>query len=174
MELSPDPLDPGAAAEEVVRPGCGAVVTFAGTTRDHAPDGLGGLRSGVTSLDYEAYETAAVERMAEVATAVVANWPSVGAVVIAHRVGTVAVGETSVVVAVSAPHRDEAFAAAREAIDSVKAAVPIWKRENWADGDGWAAAATPIVDSVHRRPGAMSDTGAVRGTAADEGATWAT
>jgi molybdopterin synthase catalytic subunit len=172
--LSPDPLDPGALTAEVARPGCGAVVTFSGTTRDHATDGEGGLRTGITALEYEAYEPMALQRMGAIAASVVERWPAVGAVVIAHRTGTVPVGESSVVVAVSAPHRDEAFTAAREAIDTVKEAVPIWKREHWDGGAGWAVSATPIAGSVHRGPASMSDTGVVRGAAGESGATWET
>lgn len=128
------------------RPGCGAVVAFAGTTRDHglAPDG--GIRTGVTQLDYEAYEGPALDRMAAVAHSVFEQWPGCGAVVVAHRLGPVPLGEASVLVVVAAPHRDAAFAAARHAIDATKATVPIWKREHHDAGVDWGADATSLVD----------------------------
>ena len=124
--LSPDPLLSDVPAAWVVRPDCGAVVTFSGTARDHAPG-----RDGVERLEYEAYESQAGVKLAAVATELRARWPEVGRVALLHRVGVVPIGEAAVVVAVSAPHRDEAFAAARFGIDAIKATVPIWKRETW-------------------------------------------
>lgn len=146
VSLDVHPLSVADAAQWVTQPGCGAIVTFSGTTRDHsiAPDGSG--RTGVQRLEYEAYEQPAVDRMARIATAVWARWPDTGRVWIAHRLGGVDTSQTSVVVAVSAPHRGEAFAAARFAIDQVKATVPIWKREYWHDGQAWASDATDIAE----------------------------
>lgn len=131
-----------AAASWVVRPACGAVVSFAGTSRDHS----GGDRTGVTVLEYEAYDAQVVPRLAAVAAELRRRWPVVGRVALLHRVGEVRVGEASVVVAVSAPHRGEAFAAARFGIDAVKATVPIWKKEVWSSGAAWALDAHPIAD----------------------------
>jgi len=130
--LSADPLPVGAATEWVVRPDCGAVALFLGTARDHAGD-----RTGVELLTYEAYEEQAVPRLAAVAAEVRTRWPVVGRVALLHRTGELAVGDTAVVVAVSTPHRPEAFEAARFAIDAVKASVPIWKKERWDGGDDW-------------------------------------
>ena len=113
-------------------PDCGAVVTFAGTVRDHA-DG----RTGVTSLTYEAYEEHAAARMAAVVADARTRWPAIRRVAVLHRVGTLQVTEVAVVVTVASPHRPEALAAAGFVIDTVKATVPIWKRETWADGDAW-------------------------------------
>lgn len=144
--LGPGPLSVADAAGWVTHPGCGAVVTFTGTTRDHSDDGHGNGRTGVTVLDYEAYDTAALDRLGQVADAVARRWPAVGRVHLTHRTGPVALGEASVVVAVSAPHRPEAFDAARFAIDQVKSTVPVWKRETHATGSGWATDATPITD----------------------------
>jgi molybdopterin synthase catalytic subunit len=123
----------------------GAVVTFSGTVRDHAPG-----RDGVTSLTYEAYEEAAVDRLAEVVADVRRRWPDVRRVVAVHRIGHLGVGECAVVVAVGAPHRGSAFAAAAHCIDTLKATVPLWKKETWADGEEWGTDATPIADPHDR------------------------
>jgi molybdopterin synthase catalytic subunit len=88
----------------------------------------------VTGLDYEAYVELAEQRMAELAHRTAERWPDLCAVWAEHRVGRLAVGDTAVVVAVSSPHRHTAFDAARHLIDELKATVPIWKREHWADG----------------------------------------
>lgn len=135
LALSSEALPSGAAAAWAVRPGCGAVVAFFGTVRDHA-DG----RPGVVSLEYEAYEEEALPRLAAVARAARQSWPGIGRVALLHRTGALAVTDVSVVVVVSAPHRAEAFEAARFCIDSLKATVPIWKREKWEGGDEWSAA----------------------------------
>ena len=171
VTLGAGPLEPGLLGAAVVLPSCGAVVTFTGTTRDHAPDPHGGDRTGIQRLDYEAYESEALARMAQVAGTTCAQWPSVGRVEIAHRLGPVGLGEASVVVAVSAAHRDAAFAAARFAIDTVKAAVPIWKREEWDGGSDWATGAVPVTSvptgsspagAAFAADGSMSDTGGSR------------
>ena len=130
--LSSDPLPVAAATEWVGRPECGAIAVFCGTARDHAGD-----RTGVDQLSYEAYEEHAVPRMQAVVDDVRRRWPTVGRVAILHRTGDLAIGDTAVVVAVSTPHRAEAFDAARHAIDAVKATVPIWKKERWAGGSDW-------------------------------------
>jgi molybdopterin synthase catalytic subunit len=140
IALSGDPLPVGAATDWAVRPDCGAVVVFSGTARDHTGD-----RAGVHRLEYEAYEEHAVPRMQAVADEVRARWPDVGRVALLHRTGALAVGEAAVVVAVSAPHRDSAFEAARYAIDAVKASVPIWKRETWAGGESWGLEAQSLT-----------------------------
>jgi molybdopterin synthase catalytic subunit len=132
LDLTPDPLAAGVALDWATLPRCGAVVTFTGTVRDHA-DG----REGVSRLEYEAYHEQVLPKLREVAAAVRDRWPTVGRIALLHRVGMVALGEPSVLVVVSAPHRAEAFAAARHAIDTLKETVPIWKREFWDGGDGW-------------------------------------
>jgi molybdopterin synthase catalytic subunit len=132
VALSEEDLPVAEAAAWVRRPHCGAVVTFTGTARDHSPG-----RGGVHRLDYEAYEEQAVIRMAAVLDDLRRRWPAVGRVALLHRTGSLAVSDAAVVVAVSAPHRVEAFAAAHFAIDELKRTVPIWKREAWADGESW-------------------------------------
>jgi molybdopterin synthase catalytic subunit len=128
-------------------PSTGAVVTFCGVVRDHAEG-----RAGVVGLSYEAYEEAAARRLAEVAAETRRRWPTVERLALLHRVGDLELGEVSVVVVTSSPHRAEAFESARFAIDTLKETVPIWKRERWADGSDWGTAARPIrpVRELHR------------------------
>jgi len=127
IRLTHEPIDYYRLTEEVRRPGCGGVVTFLGTVRD--------LTDGRTTaaLDYEAYPAMAEKKMAEIERNVRERW-SVGEIMMVHRLGHLEVGEVSVAVAVSCPHRDQAFEACRHAIDQLKLIVPIWKKENWADG----------------------------------------
>ena len=139
MGIGPDPLPVADAAAWVVLPACGAVVLFAGTVRDHAEG-----RTGVTLLEYEAYEEQAEPRLAAVAESARARWPALGRLVLLHRVGALELTEVSVVVVASAPHRDEAFAAARWCIDTVKATVPVWKRETWEEGVDWGTCAHDV------------------------------
>lgn len=129
----------GAIAEWAVRPDCGAVVVFSGTVRDHAEG-----RAGVTSLAYEAYAGEVEPRLNAIADEARRRWPDLGRLALLHRVGELGLGEVSVVVAASTPHRGEAFEAARFAIDTLKATVPIWKREAWDGGEGWGTAARPV------------------------------
>ncbi len=127
IRLTHDPIDYHALTELVRRPHCGAVVTFLGTVRD--------LTDGrvTAALDYEAYPGMAEKKMAEIEQETRSRWP-IGEIVLVHRLGHLDVGEVSVAVAVSCPHRGEAFEACRYAIDRLKELVPIWKKENWADG----------------------------------------
>jgi molybdopterin synthase catalytic subunit len=127
-DLSDRPLELGAAHAFAGDPGAGAVVVFAGTVREQTDE------RAVSRLEYEAYAERAREQLAELAADVARRWP-VCAVWLEHRVGTLAVGEPAVVVAVSAAHRPAAFDAARYAIDTLKATAAIWKKEHWADGD---------------------------------------
>ncbi len=139
--LADGPLPVEAASAWVVRPHCGGVVVFTGTARDHSVG-----RSDVTRLDYEAYEEQVVPRLDEIAAAARQRWPELGRIVLLHRVGEVPLTEAAVIVAVSAPHRAEAFEAARFGIDTLKATVPIWKREDWSEGTSWGREAQHIVD----------------------------
>ncbi len=132
IALSEEPLRAATALDWATLPDCGAVVTFSGTVRDHSEG-----RPGVELLEYEAYVEHVEPRLAVVAAAARARWPELGRIALWHRIGRLGVGETSVVVAVSAPHRAEAFEAGRYCIDTLKATVPIWKRETWAGGSEW-------------------------------------
>ncbi len=140
LELTGDAL----CADDVLRwsvlPGCGAQVLFSGTVRDHAEG-----RTGVTQLEYEAYMSAAEARLADVVAEARRRWPDLGRVALLHRVGRLEVGECSVLVVTSAPHRDAAFESARWCIDTLKETVPIWKRETWEGGEGWGADASDIT-----------------------------
>jgi molybdopterin synthase catalytic subunit len=145
--LTDEVLSAGVASDWAVRPDCGAVVVFSGTARDHA-DG----RNDVQQLEYEAYEEQVVPRLEAIADEVRRRWPTLGRVALLHRVGALAIGETSVIVAASAPHREEAFEAARFAIDTLKASVPIWKRETWAGGSAWGLDAKDLIDVPQMEP----------------------
>lgn len=135
VRLAPEPLSVAEACAFLVRPDCGALALFAGTVRDHSPG-----RTNVRSIEYEAYEGPALERLRRIAAAMRERWPSLGRVVLWHRTGPVPLGEASVVVAVSAPHRADAFAACRFGIDTVKTEVPIWKLEHFDGGAEWVDA----------------------------------
>ena len=128
--LSDEPLSLDRVVTEVRSDEAGAIATFSGTTRVHSRGRT------VTHLDYEAYEGMAEKVMAEIAEALHARY-EVSAVAIHHRVGRVEVGETSVVIAVSAPHRQDALAACKDAIDELKERVPLWKKEVYDGGEEW-------------------------------------
>jgi molybdopterin synthase catalytic subunit len=127
IRLTRDAIDYQALIEEVHRADCGAVVLFLGTVRD-----LTGERVTI-ALDYDAYPAMAEKKLAEIEAETRERWP-VGAIVLEHRLGHLEIGDVSVAVAVSCPHRAQAFDACRHAIDRLKELVPIWKKENWADG----------------------------------------
>jgi molybdopterin synthase catalytic subunit len=127
IQLTREYIDHAALTEQVRRQDCGAVVTFLGTVRD-----LTGERVTL-ALDYEAYPGMAEKKMAQIERETRERWP-VGEMAIVHRLGHLDVGDISVAVAVSCPHRAQAFEACRYAIDRLKELVPIWKKENWADG----------------------------------------
>ena len=127
IRLTREPIDYHALTEQVRHPGCGAVVTFLGTVRDLTGDRV------TVALDYEAYPGMAEKKLAEIEQETRRRWP-VSDIALVHRLGHLDVGEVSVAVAVSCPHRAQAFEACRHAIDRLKELVPIWKKENWSDG----------------------------------------
>ena len=131
VAVSPDPVDPSTIVAAVSAPEAGAVVLFVGTVRDHSPG-----RTGVTHLEYEAYDEQVVDKITEVVAEVRERWP-VRQVAAIHRIGELGVGEISIAVAVSSPHRSDAFEAGRYLIDEVKARAPIWKKEHWPGGAEW-------------------------------------
>ncbi|MEA3186121.1 MAG: hypothetical protein QOJ74_2598, partial [Ilumatobacteraceae bacterium] len=96
---------------------------------------------------YEAYESQVVPRFEAIETELRQRWPETGRLAVMHRTGTLELGESSVVVVVSAPHRAEAFEAARFAIDALKLSAPIWKHEVWQDGADWGIASGAPVDA---------------------------
>jgi molybdopterin synthase catalytic subunit len=160
LAVGEEPLPVAEVFAWALQPGCGAVVTFCGAVRDHSDD-----RAGVVSLEYEAYLDQVEPRLAAVASAARDRWPAVGRLALLHRIGKLLVGEISVLVTVSAPHRAEAFEAARYGIDAIKASVPIWKRETWAEGSDWALCSHDVVD-VDPSPGAPGRRSAAGGAVA--------
>jgi len=139
IDVAGAPLPVDAATAWATTPGSGALVVFLGVVRDHAEG-----RTGVIGLTYEAYEEEATAKLAAVAAEARRRWPTIDRVALLHRTGDLALSETSVVVVVSSPHRDDAFEAARYCIDTLKQAVPIWKREHWEGGSDWGTGAHPV------------------------------
>ncbi len=147
VALTSSPLPVGDALAWATLPSCGGVVVFCGTVRDHAED-----RQDVTGLTYEAYEPPALARIQAVVAEARTRFDGLGRVAVLHRVGHLAVTDVAVCVVASAPHRAQAFAAARFCIDAVKATAPIWKQEHWGDGDiGWGTAAHDLVSPASVR-----------------------
>lgn len=130
-KITGEPIDADDVYRAVLRDQDGAVVVFHGVVRDHSDGGR-----AVRYLDYEAYPEMAEARMRAIGEEIARRW-NVTDVAMVHRVGRVEIGETSVVVAVASPHRGEAFDACEYAIDTLKATVPIWKKEVFADGEVW-------------------------------------
>ena len=128
--ITDKPIDGDALTAEVASAGAGAVLTFAGTVRNEHAGRV------VTSIDYHAYEAMALKELSRIELEAARRWPAVR-IRIAHRIGLLQVGETSVFIAVSSPHRAEGFEALRFAIEAVKESVPIWKKENYTDGYAW-------------------------------------
>jgi MoaE-MoaD fusion protein len=128
--LSDEPLSLDRVVDEVRDEQAGAIATFTGTTRIHSRG------REVTHLDYEAYEGMAERVMEEIAASLAARY-DLCAIAIHHRVGRVGIGDTSVLIAVSAPHRADALAACKDAIDELKERVPLWKKEVYSGGEEW-------------------------------------
>jgi molybdopterin synthase catalytic subunit len=136
FEITDRPLSLDDVAARVSRPDCGAITTFAGVVRGETATETG--QRGTDFLNYEAYTEMAERMLAQIGDEIQARWPKVMAVSILHRTGRIEVGEPSVIIAVATPHRDDGcFEACRYAIERLKAIVPIWKEENWSDGQVW-------------------------------------
>ena len=127
IEITPDPIDHAAITERVRSNQAGAVCSFLGTVREMTGD------RRTVALDYEAYPAMAIKSLAGLEAEARSRWPIVELAIV-HRVGHLDLGEVSVVVAVSCPHRHQAFDACRWLIDALKEVTPIWKKEAWADG----------------------------------------
>ncbi len=137
--VSPQPLDPAPLTALVSDPGHGAIVTFAGVARNNFAG------RATAYLEYEAYAEMAVGVFEQLAVEAKERF-AVGAVAIHHRTGVLQIGETAVIIAVGAPHRPAAFAAAAYLMDRIKEVAPIWKCEHWADGTAeW-------IGNEHTRP----------------------
>ena len=130
FELTTDVLDPRRLEAAVSHSGAGAICTFTGIVRDNS------LGRDTTRLEYEAYSAMADRQMRAIAAEIGEKWPE-ARVAFAHRTGTLEIGEASVVVSVSSPHRAEAIAACKWGIDRLKESVPIWKKEFFRDGEVW-------------------------------------
>jgi MoaE-MoaD fusion protein len=130
FRVQEEPLDLLAVVEQVRDPAAGAIATFIGTTRDH------NRGREVVHLEYDAYPEMAEAEMAKIA-AEVADRHGAARVAMAHRTGHVPIGEASVIIAVSAAHRGAAMSACRDAIDTLKQTVPVWKKEVFAGGEEW-------------------------------------
>ena len=128
--LTREPIDGGGLARTLLRGEDGAFVNFEGVVRNNTKG------RATVFLDYECYEAMAIQTMAEIGREIARNW-AIGRIGIVHRLGTMQIGETSVAVVVTAPHRKPAFEAALEGINRLKRLVPIWKKEHFADGEVW-------------------------------------
>jgi molybdopterin synthase catalytic subunit len=130
IRLVREPIDKLEITNELRKDVDGAMVTFDGVVRNHA------MGKPVRYLEYEAYEEMALKKMAEIREYAKQKWP-VSDVAIVHRLGRLEIGETSVFIAVAAPHRRPAFEACQYAIDTLKKTVPIWKKEYYTNGEAW-------------------------------------
>ncbi|MGE0815123.1 MAG: molybdenum cofactor biosynthesis protein MoaE [Vicinamibacterales bacterium] len=146
--ITSTPLAVERVLREVDGPGAGAVTTFVGLVRDHNQ----GRR--VLWLDYEAYAPLAEKALDLIVQEAVARWPGVR-VAIHHRTGRLEIGEASVVIAVATPHRADAFAACRYAIERIKQVVPIWKHEHFEGGEVWIEGATADAHDEEARAAAL-------------------
>jgi len=131
IQVTTEPLSERAAMEAVSDPAAGAVVLFSGVVRDQT----GGRR--VKFLEYEAHAPMAEAKMREIAATAHQRWPDVTRIAMIHRIGRLEIGESSVMIAVSSPHRRQAFEAGQFAIDTLKETVPVWKKEYFDDGEIW-------------------------------------
>jgi molybdopterin synthase catalytic subunit len=143
IELLYEPLSVERCIDAVRRPGSGGLVTFIGSVREVSEG------KKVRQLEYEAYEPMALEKLHQVIEEATERWP-VQAMAIQHRLGKLAIGEDAVIIAVSCPHRAEAFAACQYAIDRLKEIVPIWKKEYGEGGEVWVGGPTLETASSNR------------------------
>ena len=135
-KITTEPIDVEALYRAVLRDRDGAVVTFHGVVREYSDSGR-----AVRYLEYEAYPEMAEAQMRTIGAEIKRRW-DIDDVAMVHRIGRLEIGEASVVIAVAAPHRGEAFDACEYAIDTLKATVPIWKKEVFADGEVWVGLQT--------------------------------
>ncbi|MGC8481466.1 MAG: molybdenum cofactor biosynthesis protein MoaE [Acidimicrobiales bacterium] len=143
VQITEQSLDVNRAYEWLTVPEAGAVVLFSGTVRNNSEG-----RSGVSALVYEAYEGPAHLAMQRIANAIANEFDEIQRVVIWHRLGEMSPTVSTVIVGVSSAHREAAFAAAKYGIDTLKASVPIWKKEFFEGGAEWGLGAIPLSDSM--------------------------
>ena len=130
IEITSGPLSPEPFLQHVRQDDSGAVALFLGVVRDNSHD------RRVLYLEYDAYPEMAERKLREVAEEALARWP-ITDIAVAHRTGRLEIGETSLLVAVSSPHRHDAFAACHHIVNRIKEIVPIWKKEVWEGGEAW-------------------------------------
>ena len=135
FEITDQPIFLEPLVNAVTRPSSGAIATFLGVVREQTRG------RQVRYLEYEAYREMAIPKMREIAEEIRRKW-EVDEIAMVHRIGHLVIGEASVAIAVSAPHRHQALAACAYAIDRLKETVPIWKKEVWTDGEEWVGPAT--------------------------------
>jgi molybdopterin synthase catalytic subunit len=145
FRVTSDELDPRETERAVADPAAGAIVTFTGVVRDN------GRGQSVSALDYEAYAPAAEKMLAQVADEIDEKW-GLKRVAIIHRTGLLTVGEASVVISISSPHREAAFEACLYAIERLKEIVPIWKKEHYDDGAVWIGSEADYQRETGRLP----------------------
>ena len=146
VKLTTEPIDPLRLQEHVLHASCGAIVTFDGVVRATVRG-----EDTLTALDYSGHEKMAIGLLEKIRTEAIKRF-SVHDVAIVHRLGRINIGERSVAIAVSAPHREDAFAACRWIIDEIKADVPIWKKELWEKGQPtWVEPKPAPVDQQNER-----------------------
>jgi molybdopterin synthase catalytic subunit len=150
IRITRNPIDPVPLIEAVRDPRAGAIALFLGTTRNHHEG------REVTRLDYEAYSGMAEKELEGIGQTIRERW-EVSKIAIAHRVGRVEIGESSVGIAISSPHRKEAFAACQYAIDTLKKTVPIWKKEFYKGGEIWVGSQDGLTEFQDPSPSAVGD-----------------
>ncbi len=146
FRITEDVLDGQALVKLVERPEAGGVTLFYGNVRNFSEG------RDVNRLEYEAHESMALKKMREVAEETKRTFPDICEIGVWHRIGTLEIGETSLLVAVSSPHRKESFDACHWAVDRIKEVVPVWKKEHWADGSAWVEG--HAVDAPETAPSA--------------------
>ena len=135
VSLSSEPIDVAAALGAVASPDCGGIAAFVGTVRSEAAAEAGTDRR-VVALEYDAHPQLAWERLDGLASEASSKW-DLRRIVVVHRIGSCPLGEPTVVIACSSPHRADALEACRRLIDELKETVPIWKKELYEDGSAW-------------------------------------
>jgi molybdopterin synthase catalytic subunit len=139
FQIIDTPINVEEVMKSVIRRECGAVTTFIGTVREFTK----GKRT--LYLEYQAYKSMAEKKLAQIGSEIQEKWPG-STVAITHRIGTLQISDIAVVIAVSTPHRKEAYEANEYAIERIKEIVPIWKKEFWEDGEMW------IGDQLEKTP----------------------
>lgn len=144
--ITNEPLDVASIVDSVTRRNAGAINTFIGTVREFT----NGKRT--LYLQYEAYPSMAEKKLEEIADEIDQKWPEAETVIV-HRIGRLDITDIAVVIAVSTPHRNDAFEASRYAIERIKEIVPIWKKEYWEDGEEWIGDQKEMKQGVPKEEG---------------------